>query len=55
MITKLSFFIFSLLITATFPVFADEVNKVDTPQGTTQHNSDQRGTSAVDAGAALNR
>ena len=51
MISKLSFFIFSLLITVALPVFADEVNKVDTPQGTTQHNSDQQGTSGVDAEA----
>ena len=46
---KLIIYLFLLVIAC--PVFADEANKVATPQGTTQHNSDQRGTSGVDAGA----
>lgn len=58
--TKLIFFVlvlFPLLTTVTSSVFAEEVskadkiNKITTPQGTAEINSDQRGTSGVDAGA----
>jgi conjugal transfer pilus assembly protein TraK len=54
MITKLNFFVFSLLTTIAFPIFAEgdsKITKFDTPQGTAQTNSDQQGTSGVDAGA----
>lgn len=54
MITKLSFFssfLFFLLTITTSSIFAEEVNKVATPQGTTSNKNDQRGTSGVDAGA----
>jgi len=43
---KLRIFLFVLLTVASFPIFA-----IDTPQGTAQTNSDQQGTSGVDAGA----
>ena len=58
MITKYIFslsFLFFLLITSVSSIFAEEANKnnkIDTPQGTAQNNSDQQGTSGVDAGAA---
>ncbi|MEI8055425.1 MAG: type-F conjugative transfer system secretin TraK [bacterium] len=50
MITKLKISLFLLLFSAC-SIFAEEASRVATPHGTTQHNSDQQGTSGVDAGA----